>query len=677
MRKRSVFILVCLINTLAFSQEENAQIEQQIELISQRFEDENIDLTALVEVLYYRLEHPLNLNRCSREELEELLLLNPLQIKEFLLHRQENGKLLSLLELQGLNSFSLETIDNIKPFVVVLDQIENPHIGAREAIKYSEFEWISRFQKGFQAKQGYQNGESSYMGNPDKYYSRLRWKYKTNFSMGVTMEKDPGEELSSAKRPDFVSAHLYYQGGHYLRSFSLGDYQVQIGQGLNMFMGYSMGKTGAMALLCKNSRAINPYRSLDENRFLRGTATVVGMGKWELLTFYSKKKRDASLTFDSLIGNMVATSISNSGFHRTNSEINGKNSMEESILGTNLSYSSSNLEIGFSALHQSYDIPVQPAYKVYNQFDFTGTTSINLGVDYTFSHQNFSVFGESVMDKLRNSYAHLHGVIWAADPRMSFSVLYRNYDKDYHSFYASAIGEGSTVQNEKGLLLGSEIKLHKHWDLQLYADFYSHPWLKFLVNAPSQGQEYFAQLDFKPNKKTHLYFRYSSEDKQKNARLEDADIVPLEWVEKKNFRIQYSFKVSESITLRNRVEHVQVNRPSNDPEQGVLLYQDLLFRPKSFPVDLTFRYAIFETDSYDSRIYSYENQVLNVFSVPAYYYQGNKVILMARYKWRKRIDFWLRFSRVVYTNQETISSGYEEIKGNVKSDISLQLRFRF
>ena len=33
------------------------------------------------------------------------------------------------------------------------------------------------------------------MENPDKYYTRFRYSYRTNISIGLTAEKDPGEQF--------------------------------------------------------------------------------------------------------------------------------------------------------------------------------------------------------------------------------------------------------------------------------------------------------------------------------------------------------------------------------------------------------------------------------------------------------------------------------------------------
>ncbi|NVP29350.1 hypothetical protein, partial [Vibrio cholerae] len=86
----------------------------------------------------------------------------------------------------------------------------------------------------------------------------------------------------------------------------------------------------------------------------------------------------------------------------------------------------------------------------------------------------------------------------------------------------------------------------------------------------------------------------------------------IEDVIQRNYRFNVSYKVTEAITLKSRLEYVTIDRASSAHEDGWLLYQDILIRPKSSPVDFSIRYAFFDTDSYDTRIYTFENNALYV-----------------------------------------------------------------
>ena len=82
--------------------------------------------------------------------------------------------------------------------------------------------------------------------------------------------------------------------------------------------------------------------------------------------------------------------------------------------------------------------------------------------------------------------------------------------------------------------------------------------------------------------------------------------------------------------------------------KGFVAYQDLIYAPKSIPFKVQTRFAIFDTDDYDTRIYAYENDVLYAFSVPAYYGKGTRFYLNLNYKLNRTFNFWLRYSQTYF-----------------------------
>src|ERR1051325_4968304 len=107
--KRLITILVsCYFFTGAFAQTDSSTneldqiIEDNIENIASSVDGEP-DYNTLIDQLHYFKEHPLDLNSATHEELESLILLNPLQAEALLKHIKENGKLIALEELQTID----------------------------------------------------------------------------------------------------------------------------------------------------------------------------------------------------------------------------------------------------------------------------------------------------------------------------------------------------------------------------------------------------------------------------------------------------------------------------------------------------------------------------------------------------------------------------------------------
>ena len=106
---------------------------------------------------------------------------------------------------------------------------------------------------------------------------------------------------------------------------------------------------------------------------------------------------------------------------------------------------------------------------------------------------------------------------------------------------------------------------------------------------------------------------------------------------------------------------------------GYLIFQDINYKHPKLPLNLSFRYAIFDTKL---SIYAYENDVLYAFSIPAYTSTGTKYYLTLKYEITDRIDMWFRYARISYANRDVVGSSLDEIQGNHKSEIKLQVRIK-
>jgi hypothetical protein len=278
------------------------------------------------------------------------------------------------------------------------------------------------------------------------------------------------------------------------------------------------------------------------------------------------------------------------------------------------------------------------------------------------------------LNQFKSGWATVHGAMIALDPRASIGILYRDYQKDYQTFYNAGFSEGSNTQNEKGLYTGIKLKLASAWSLNGYVDVFQFPWMKYGVDAPSRGHEFLLQPSYKPNKIFEIYLRFRQQLREKNSRDYLGNVTPLEDVLQRNYRINLSYVISESFTFKSRIEFVTVQRNSTGQKRGMLITQDLLYKPKSFPLDFSLRYALFDTDDYDTRLYSFENNALYAFAVPAYYYQGSRAYVLIRYSFLRHCDLWVRYGVFLYNNRTSISSGAEGIIGSRKTDLIIQLR---
>jgi hypothetical protein len=174
-----------------------------------------------------------------------------------------------------------------------------------------------------------------------------------------------------------------------------------------------------------------------------------------------------------------------------------------------------------------------------------------------------------------------------------------------------------------------------------------------------------------------LYLRIKETLKQQNV---SGNTTPLDYLidtRQNNWRFNATYKASASFSFKSRIEWVRYKIENGAPDEGYALMQDVNYNPMGFPLSFNFRYALFDTKSYDSRIYTYENDIPGTFSIPAYFYKGQRVYLMLNYHITKGLDIWARIGQTVYSGLDVISSGLDEINGSKKTDVRLQVRWEF
>ena len=693
MKSALILILIAFSCKVVFGQVTDPKndnfLEKKIENIAEN-SSEDIDYTNIFENLTFFQEHPLDLNFAKADELQALIMLSDFQINSLIQYRQKFGKLLSIYELQAVPGFDLALIYQLLPYVKVERDLNRLNISFKEMIKRSSQEIFFRVsqvieeQKGFSpiaAQDLIDNPNARYLGSPQRLFTRYRLRYGNYLSAGFTAEKDAGEEFFKGSQKqgfDFMTGHLAIQNIGKLKSLNIGDYQAQFGQGLTFWSGFGFGKTADAMNIKRTGQGLRPYTSVNENLFLRGIATSWTLGNFELTGFFSNKKANTNAaSVDSLSQDLQAFSNFNfSGFHRTPGELTDKGNIREQVFGGHVAYKLRTLNIGFTGVRYDYSAPLTRTESLYNKYEFQGKSNTNIGLDYNWIYRNFNFFGE-VSRSANGGLATTHGLIASLDPKLSLSVLYRNFAKDYQTIYSASIAEGSRSINEKGILIGLIAKPTKYFSISAFFDRWSYPWLRYLVDAPSVGKDALAQINYTPSKTVDAYLRFRDRNRARNVTsVEDLDIEFPIAQRQRNIRFDIGYKISPSFKFRNRIEYVIFDQPNARQEVGFLIMQDITYKPLSKPVSFSFRYALFDTDGFNSRIYAYESDVLYSFSIPAYFYKGSRTYLTLEYNLTRKIDIWFRYAQFYYTNRTETGSGLTETQGPLRSDFRIQVRFK-
>ncbi|NHB68383.1 ComEA family DNA-binding protein [Perlabentimonas gracilis] len=653
-----------------------------IENIVANSEDESIDVDALAEDLIYYSENPINLNSTTAEELGRLLFLSDFQVRALLDYVKDHGAMQTIYELQLVVGFDFSDIRNLVPFITISSEIETTR---RPLFQYGKHDMFVRARSLIETQQGYTPAPidnptaTRYAGNKLGLYTRYTYSTRGGFQFGFVGEKDPGEEFFRGSNPygfDHYSAHMQITNVGRVKSLVVGDFNADFGQGLTLWTSASFGKSPDPMGVRKRSRGIYRYSSTNENEFLRGAGATVTLGRFEVSAFGSYKKIDANIT-DSLIdGNYYFTSRPTSGLHRTPNEISNKKTLGEFVAGGNVNFSVGNLKAGVTGslvnLDAAYDAPNQP----YRYFEPPLQNRANLGFDYTYGLGNHLIFGEAATT-LGHGSGIVSGALLRLHSLLTMSVIGRYYEKDYSTYYTGAFADGSSPANESGVLVGLRFLPYRHWQMAGYVDAFQSDWLRFGINAPSRGRDYLLETTYSPRSRLSFMLRYRLKQKDKNQVVDDE---PTRWVvpyTQQALRFHLAYNPTREIHLKSRIEFSWYDEENLPQESGIMVYQDISYRPRQLPLTLTARFAVFETDSWNTRIYAYENDVLYYFSIPAYYSRGSRVFLLAKYSIGRSVDIWFRVAQTFFADQDVLGTGLDRIDGSTRSDARIQLRFKF
>ena len=676
---KKVFLIFVLLLCYSFRllAQEDPIIKDLIEQLATEF-DEDFDLSELSDHLNEYRRKPIDLNKTDAAQLKTLFFLSPLQISNLLQYRKEIGRFNSLLELQIIDGFDLLTIERLLPFIRLGSSNSIDKLLSKELFTAANQEVFLRYgqtlekQRGFEALPG-----SHYLGTREKLLGKYKYRYKDLLSANLILEKDAGEQMFSktSKSPmDFLSGNLSFSNIGIVKSLVIGDYSLQFGQGLSLWSGFGFGKGPDVTSVAKKDLGLRPYSSANEISFLRGLAATFSLSKHVLLTtFASSRNLDASTKIDSS-GMLTQVNMSSSGLHRTASELKNKNALGQQIFGTALQYQSDNLNIGATAYNSHYSNAFVTGPLGYNRYNFVGNNLTNLGLHYNYTFYNVYFYGETAYS-LDGGIATVNGAMASLSRTLSMVLVNRHYDKDHHSFLTRGLGESSEASNENGWYAGLNITPNKKITFALYGDYFKFPWLKYRIDLPSQGFEMLSQLVFTPNKNFKATVRFKAEQKQQNPDG-NRDSVYIVDVNKRNYRFAVSYNLNRSLSLESRAEFTQYDK-SLIHDIGFLVFQDISLKPMGSNLSGNIRLAYFKSDSYNSRIYAYEDDVLYSSGFGMYNGKGFRTYLNLRYKVRRNLDVWTRYALFLYQDVNTVGSGLDLIQGNKKNDVKVQIRYQF
>ena len=611
----------------------------------------------------------ININTATRQELESLPFLSEKQVMDILEYIHFHGALKSINELMSIESIDYSTRQLLQEFLYAGDKPEKGFPSLKNIMTWGKNE-LSLYTKIPTYERAGDASNGDYLGYPYKFWARYSFSYAKNVRIGIVASQDAGEPFFSQSNKygfDQYSGFIQINGLGSVESLIVGRYSVSAGMGLVMNNSFSLGKTAMLQDFGRQRNALRPHTSASENGYMQGAAATIRLSDAIRLTpFLSYRKTDATLNDDGSISSLIYT-----GYHRTISELNKKNNTSLTAGGMNARWNHKDFSLGATAVFTHINRPLSPNKSAtYKKIYPEGSNFFNASLNYSWLHYPFSVNGETAINA-NGAIATMNTLGWHLSQYVEVMGIYRFYSFNYYSLYANAFSEGGKTQNESGLYLGVRWQPKYGIDIQAYTDLAYFAWPRYGVSQSSYASDNVVSASYKTGKWL-LSGKYRLHFKQKDSKSASG----ISWQTEHRLRIGAEW-TGDGWTSKSQLDITSVSSTSESSSlsQGFMITENIGYDIGKWQIFAGGKY--FNTDGYDSRLYSYERAMPHTFSFPAYYGHGIRYSLVATWSPSPTLQFNAKAGITDYFDRSTISSGQQQINASSACDIEVGMRWRW
>ena len=605
-----------------------------------------IDISFLAEALDQLQEEPVNLRTATVEDLASIPSFNIVTATKVLLlvkneHIYDRGL---LARKAGLN--------DIQAYLLLHCTITAP-----EKKQKSYFKLRHRYKGNNNVIAGFQNNK--YLGSKDDFYQKYLYKSE-NISFGLTIDKDAGELYLA----DFYSSYLQF---NYLNSnIIIGDYVLRSGMGSTLWNSFGMRKGADVSSpVLQTESLLKGNTSTMDSYFFRGVAInkIWELNNLEFHTsaWYANSPRSGSVDTNSYI----ISSFYRDSYYRTETEIEKKNSLCETNIGSEISIKNDRINIGACAFHLNYDKEIVSESKQ----SFRGKSGLltNMFAKY---HDSSKAFGIEIAKDAPGNMGYKAGAQFAGRS-FDYSFAYRSFARNFRSPFGYNFGESQSPANETGLFSGICWKGNDKLLINSYIDIYSSYGPTYFVPERVDGIDIFSEAEYYYNSATKIKLRLKAERKKDSYTNDPGDKI-IYYNTLARLRLELQKKFNRSLSFRCRFEYCRTDFNGNkNTENGYLAFTEFSFLPIR-KLKLSGRFTYFSSDSYDSAIWLYEYSIPgNLYTVPLYG-SGIRYNMTIKYSPCDFFRLFIKYSVMEKYNVSSLSSGYNEIYGNIDERFIIQ-----
>ncbi|MCX7984270.1 MAG: helix-hairpin-helix domain-containing protein [Bacteroidetes bacterium] len=594
---------------------------------------------------------PLDINSATLEEMMSIPGMNK-QLAEEIITRRNIKPYTSLQEMKTLNGITAELYARfIQCFTV--SKRKRSYIKVRE-----------RVSRDLQSKEGFHNG--NFLGSPYNLQTRFRAQQEIRGvvrSMKTVMliDKDAGERMRDAH----ISGYVHTDISSTL-SLIAGSYSVQAGEGL--VVGYpSVFSRGisSTSLFTLKTEGISPYVSSSNELSFRGIAFQILSPGMSLSLFYSSKLCNGTLD-----STMRFSSFDRSGYARTVNELKRQNVLHERLVGGMVRcniFDGVTLGAVMYTARYNHDlvlstmIDTTSSLLLYSVFARVRTPYFIATTEYAIDQWKRVAYGSRFL---------FQPMSWC-----EFGVAMRHYDEYFQSIHGNSyLSSGTVLCNERGLSFMARGTINNTLSLSMVYDTYfrrDNVWDDQRIGEMIQFDCY---TNFLRNSEIHVRWKQQVFDEEKVATdVYGRNIRERSMVKYQRCYLKYAYLPTSKVTMVNRVNVAQFKDKGNT-EYGVSITQGIAYHLKS-TIRIEIGATVFETDSYDSRLYLYESNLPGYSMTTALYGEGVRWYCVIISKPLNGVTVSCKYSQLAKQGVEYYGSGNDLIRGSVRSNVLVQADF--
>ena len=596
---------------------------------------ENYDLLCELE------QNPININKTTREELEQIPFLSTQQVEALMEYLYRYDSMKSLAELQMIKEIGPQVRKLLECFVYVDDE-------PKQKTRFRH-ELVANGRVPFYERKGDKDG---YLGDRYRHWLRYQVERGDNMKLGIVASKDAGEPFFTNENKygyDYYSPYLQLKKMGHLETLVLGNFRTSMGMGMVMNNSFGLGKIAVLQNLGRNATGLRTHSSRLEG-YLQGVGATINYGRGIRTTaFVSYAPIDATLNNDG-----SARTILTSGYHRTETEMEKKHNMHVLKTGGTLRYDVGRMHIALNALYNHLDRELRPNKKqMYNYYKPEGINFMNASIDYGYRGRRWALNGETATDD-KGHIATINTISVSTNNNINIMVLQRFYAYQYASLDAQSYSDGGKIQNESGIYVGLSWQPSSTWQLTAYTDYAYHPWPMYRESTASHSVDNMIQC-VHTTEKWKLMGRYRLKIKEQEHRT--------------RISIEYS---SSQFSARTQFDGGYCTAQKS--EFGAMISENVAYTHDWLRLNAGVGY--FDTDSSNSRVYLYENGPLYTYSMQQFYGEGIRYWMMLRASIGRKLTFTAKIGVTDYFDRVKISSDNQQIDQSSQTDLDIQVRWR-